>query len=100
MEAFQDKNKNLKDRTKRFAIDVVKYVERMSEETFKYTLGKQILRSGTSVAANYRSACRARSNADFLSKMGVCEEESDETMLWLEVIQETKDPDIAETKRL
>jgi four helix bundle protein len=53
-------------------------------------LGKQILRSGTSVGANYRSACRGRSEADFIAKMGIVEEEADETMYWLELLIESQ----------
>ena len=53
-------------------------------------LGKQVLRSGTSVAANYREACRARSTAEFASKMGIVEQELDETQLWLELLVESK----------
>jgi four helix bundle protein len=53
------------------------------------TIGTQIIRSGTSVASNYRSACRARSNADFISKITIVEEESDETLFWLELIEES-----------
>ena len=52
-------------------------------------LGRQILRSGTSVAANYRASCRARSQADFISKIGIVEEEADETLFWLEMIIES-----------
>jgi four helix bundle protein len=52
-------------------------------------VGKQLIRSATSVAANYRAACRAKSAADFIAKMGIVEEEADESLFWLEVIEET-----------
>lgn len=91
---------DLKLRTKRFAIDVVKYYQAMPESGFKYTVGKQFIRSGTSVGANYRSACRGRSKAEFLAKLGICEEECDEVMFWLELIIESNDINPKETKRL
>jgi four helix bundle protein len=53
-------------------------------------IGKQLMRSGTSVAANYRSSCRARSKADFISKMGIVEEEADESLLWMELLVESE----------
>jgi four helix bundle protein len=95
-----DKGKDLKLRTKKFSIDIVNYVESIPDGNFKYTVGKQLIRSGTSVGANYRSACRGRSKAEFNSKLGICEEECDETMFWLEIIMETKDTNPTETKRL
>jgi four helix bundle protein len=76
----------LKKRTKRFAIEIIKLVDELPNTTAGRTIGNQIIRSGTSVASNYRSACRARSNADFVSKITVVEEESDETLFWLELI--------------
>ncbi len=95
-----DKGKDLKLRTRKFSVDIVKYVEAMPDGNFKFTIGKQLLRCGTSVGANYRSACRGRSKAEFNAKLGICEEESDESMFWLEIIMETKDYNSAETKRL
>lgn len=89
------KSEDLKARTKRFAVDVVKYYESMPEGGFKYTVGKQLIRCGTSVGANYRSACRGRSKAEFNAKLGICEEEVDESMFWLEVITETKNHNLA-----
>ncbi|MDB4923866.1 MAG: hypothetical protein JWQ54_5849 [Mucilaginibacter sp.] len=62
----------------------------MPEDRIGRVLGNQILRSGTSVAANYRSACKARSKADFISKITIVEEEADETTLWLELIMESE----------
>src|SRR5471030_112346 len=80
---------DLKIRTKVFALNIIKLVKLMPEDRIGRVLGNQVLRSGTSVAANYRSACKARSKADFISKITIDEEESDETMLWLELIMES-----------
>jgi four helix bundle protein len=78
----------LKNRTKKFALMIIKLVEELPDTLAGRTIGKQIIRSGTSVAANYRTACRARSNADFISKITIVEEECDETLFWLELIAE------------
>ena len=78
----------LKRRTKRFGLDVIKLVESLpSTQTGKVT-GNQLLRSGLSVGANYRAACRARSKADFISKVGITIEEADESQHWLEMLVE------------
>ena len=79
-------NEDLKEKTKRFAVEIIKFVETLPKNQITNVIGRQILRSGTSVGANYRSACRARSRADFISKMGIVEEESDETLYWLELL--------------
>ncbi len=79
----------LKNRTKKFAISIIKLVEQLPNTKTGHVIGNQIIRSGTSVAANYRAACRARSAADFISKITIVEEECDETLFWLELIQET-----------
>ena len=78
----------LKLRTKRFAVRVFSLYRALPKTEEAKIVGKQILRSGTSIAANYRSACRARSRADFVSKMGITLEEADETAFWLELIEE------------
>jgi four helix bundle protein len=78
----------LKNRTKQFALMIIKLVEDLPDNKAGNTIGNQLIRSGTSVAANYRSACRARSNADFISKITIVEEECDETLFWLELIAE------------
>ncbi len=72
--------KDLKQRTKEFALRIIKLVESLPKGRTADVLGKQLLRAGTSVGANYRSACRARSTADFISKMGIVEEEADELL--------------------
>ena len=81
-------SEDLKLRSKKFALRIIKLVDALPKKSAADVLGKQILRSGTSVAANYRSACRARSQADFISKITIVEEEADETILWLELITE------------
>jgi len=79
---------NLKQRTKQFALRVIRMSEAMPRSIPGDVLNRQIVRSATSVAANYRSACRGKSRADFVAKMGIVEEEADETALWLELIAE------------
>ncbi len=76
----------LKERTKQFALRVMRLVDAMPNSTKGRALAAQLVRSGTSVAANYRAACRGRSRAEFIAKIGVVEEEADETALWLELI--------------
>ena len=79
-------NENLKLRTKQFALRVITLVESLPPDSTSSILGRQLLRSGTSVGANYRSACRSKSAADFISKMGTVEEESDESGYWMELL--------------
>jgi four helix bundle protein len=78
----------LKKRTKLFALRILKLVAALPKTVAGRTIGGQLARSGTSVAANYRAACRARSKAEFISRLGVVEEEADESALWLELIIE------------
>jgi len=79
----------LKNRTKQFALLIIKLIELLPNTKAGNAIGNQLIRSGTSVASNYRAACRARSNADFVSKITVVEEESDESLYWLELIAES-----------
>jgi four helix bundle protein len=79
---------DLKMRTKRFASAVLKLVDKLPSTITGRVLANQIARSATSVAANYRAACKGRSKAEFVAKLGIVEEEADETQLWLELIQE------------
>ncbi len=79
----------LKSRTKNFALRIIKVVEELPQTTAGWAIGKQLIRSGTSVAANYRAACRARSTRDFVAKIALVEEEADESLFWLEMIVET-----------
>jgi four helix bundle protein len=78
----------MKTRTKRFALRVIRLVQSLPKHQVADVLGKQLLRSGTSVGANYRAACRAKSPADFCAKMGIVEEEVDESMYWMELLIE------------
>jgi len=79
-------HENLKQRTKEFALNVIKFVESLPPNRTCNILGGQLLRAGTSVGANYRAACRAKSTADFISKMGTVEEEADESGYWAELL--------------
>ena len=78
----------MKRRTKLFALGVIQLVESLPKERTAEVLRRQLLRSGTSVGSNYRSACRAKSIADFISKMGIVEEEVDESLYWMELLTE------------
>src|SRR5688572_28304956 len=82
--------RELKDRTKRFAVDVVQLTRELPNTLDGRRIGQQLLDCGTSVAANYRSACRARSHAEFIAKMGIVEEEADETLFWLELMVDSR----------
>jgi four helix bundle protein len=79
----------MKNRTKKFALRIIKLVEGLPKTKTGDVVGKQLLRRGTSVAANYRAACRAKSTSDFIAKLGIVEEEGDESMFWLEIIIES-----------
>src|SRR5947208_10953559 len=85
---MQKEEQDLRDRTKAFALRIVRMFSALPKSTEAQVLGKQLLRSGTSIGANYRSAGRARSKAEFVSKIGVVLEESDETVFWLELLYE------------
>ena len=78
----------MQQRTKSFAVQVVKFFGKLPKTDEARVLGRQLLRSGTSVAANYRAVCRAKSDADFISKMGTVVEETDESLLWLELLED------------
>ena len=80
----------MKNRTKEFAKSIIKLCRKLPDNREGRLIGNQIFRCGTSVAANYRAACRARSTADFISKLAIVEEEADETFFWLEIIEEMK----------
>jgi four helix bundle protein len=80
--------RDLKQRTKEFALRVIRLTEALPKGRTADVIGRQLLRSGTSVAANYRAACRAKSTADFISKMGTVEEEADESLFWMEMLVE------------
>jgi four helix bundle protein len=78
-----------KDRTKQVALRIVRVVEALPSTRTADVIGKQLLRSGTSVGANYRAACRGRSPADVIAKLGIVEEEADESIYWLELLIES-----------
>lgn len=80
----------LKARTKQFALRILKLIATLPKTIEGRAIANQLVRSGTSVAANYRAACRARSKTEFVVKMGIVFEETDETQLWLELIIESK----------
>lgn len=80
----------LKARTKKFALDIIKLVDELPNTKAGHTVGNQIVRSSTSVAANYRASCKAKSAADFIYKMSIVEEEADESLFCLEIIDESK----------
>lgn len=80
----------MKYRTKDFALRIIRVVSALPKNVVADSIGRQLVRSGTSVAANYRAACRAKSRADFVAKMGTVEEEADETAFWLELLAEAE----------
>ncbi len=80
----------MKDRTKKFAKQIIYLCRKLPKNREGYLIGNQVFRSGTSVASNYRAACRGRSKAEFIAKMGIVEEEADETLFWLEIIEEVE----------
>jgi len=84
------KNNILRQRTKSMALRVIKLVQALPKTVTGEVVGKQVLRSGTLVAANYYSACKARSRKDFISKIGIAEVEADETAMWLELIVDAR----------
>ncbi|HEY4612376.1 MAG TPA: four helix bundle protein [Bacteroidota bacterium] len=79
----------MKKRTKGFALQIIELVESLPNHRTCQIIGKQHLRSGTSVGANYSAASRAKSRADFISKMGIVEEEADESAYWMEILLES-----------
>ena len=95
MKARLEKVKELQDRTKRFAVAIVQFCSRLPQTGAARVIERQSLRAGTGVAANYRADCRARSAADFISKISIVVEEADETLFWLELLV---DADIIESR--
>jgi four helix bundle protein len=86
MDETSSKQEQLRSRTKRFALRIIRLFRHLPRTTEAQVLGKQLLRSGTAIGANYRAAGRARSKAEFISKMGVVVEEADETVFWIECL--------------
>lgn len=89
-----------KKRTKELALRIIKLVSSLPQNTVSEVIGKQLIRSGTSVGANYRSACRARSTADLIAKLRIVEEEADECLYWMELIVEAKLVDATNLKSI
>jgi four helix bundle protein len=85
---MQSPQEDLRDRTKAFAVRIVRLYRSLPFKTDAQVLGKPLLRCGTSVAANYRAACRARSRAEWIAKIGVVVEEADESVFWLEMLSD------------
>ncbi len=85
----KDFSKQLEDRTKNFAIEIVKLSATLSDTSEMRVLRAQLTKSGTSIGANYREANRARSKADFANKIRICESEASETVFWIEVLANT-----------
>lgn len=84
------KEDDLKNRTKKFALRILKLIDALPNTVAGRTVAGQLARSGTSVASNYRAACRGRSKAEFIAKLGIVEEEADESGFWLEIIIESE----------
>ena len=81
-------SEEMKKRTKQYTKQIIKLCRLLPKNREGRLIGDQLFRAGTSVAANYRSACRARSRAEFIAKLGIVEEESDESLFWLELSKE------------
>jgi four helix bundle protein len=79
-------SEEMKSRTKQFALRIIRLVESLPSSRTGKVIGNQLLRSGTSVGANYRAACRAKSTADFINKLAIVEEEADESIYWIELL--------------
>ncbi len=89
MDELPSKQEELRNRTKRFAIRIVSLFQHLPRTTEAQVLGKQLLRSGTSIGANYRAAGRARSKAECIAKIGIVVEETDESVFWIECLMES-----------
>src|SRR3982751_6536082 len=85
-----DRAKQLQDRTKKFAVRIINAFAKLPKQEATRVIGRQFLRSETSLAANYRAACQDRSGADFISKISVVTEEADETLFWLELLMDSE----------
>ena len=81
-------SEEMKTRTKKFAMQIIKLCRLLPKDREGRLIGDQLFRAGTSVSANYRPACRARSRAEFIAKLGIVEEEADESLFWFELIKE------------
>ena len=86
---MKDDNKDLKERTKKFALKVIRLVAALPRTREADIIGRQLLKAGTSVGANFRESNRSRSKAEFKSKIGIVEQEADESLYWLELLKES-----------
>ena len=91
---------DLKLRTKRFALDIIKFCSQLPNKSEFQVISRQLIRSATSVAANYRAVCRAKSKPDFINKLSIVEEEADESAFWIEMLAELRSGDKVELARL
>jgi len=89
LENFRMTEKELKIRTRKFAVDILNFVDRLPNRRSANIIGNQLGRSASSVASNYRAACRARSHNEFIAKIGIVEEEADESVFWLDIAPDT-----------
>ncbi|OQY32676.1 MAG: four helix bundle protein [Anaerolineaceae bacterium 4572_5.2] len=89
-----------KKRTKQLAIRIIRVVKALPNDLVGQVIAKQLLRAGTSIGANYRAACRAKSTADMINKFKIVEEEADETLYWLELLIEAEILTVASLKTL
>ncbi|MBZ5530964.1 MAG: four helix bundle protein [Acidobacteriia bacterium] len=87
---MDSRTEQLRTRTKEFAVRIVRLFRSLPPATEAQIIGKQLLRCGTAVGANYRAACRARSKAEFVSKIGIVTEEADESAFWIELLSDLK----------
>ena len=87
---MNQKAEALKARTKRFLLDIIRFVSELPSTPTAQEMSRQLLRAGMGVAGNYRAACRSRSHREFTARIGVVLEEADESELWLDVIDESK----------
>jgi four helix bundle protein len=86
---MKENNKNLKERTKQFALKIIRLVALLPRTMEAEIIGRQLLKAGTSVGANYRESNRSRSKAEFRAKIGIVEQEAYESLYWLELLKET-----------
>ncbi len=82
-------NHELQKRTKKLALNIIGFCDGLSDDFAKRAIRNQMFRCGTSVGANYRSACKAKTKKDFIAKLGIVQEEADETKYWLELLEES-----------
>ncbi len=92
--------RDLKERTKEFALSIVKYIQSLPSNKITYRIGDQLLRSGTSVGSNTRASFRARSKKEYVAKVGIVIEEADESIFWLEILESADIGNAEETKIL